>query len=219
MAGITNGEIRGRVDVPEQRAASYLFKAGWDGTVLNDARVRLTGSVYTTESSASNTLYQGDRAGSRYYFVLENVNATESAQFRSGRFSPGMTDAVTAWVINPFVEFRGLEIFGNIEQATGRSASETSDRTATQYAGEAIYRFLEDQLYFGGRYNVVESELAGVPDKINIDRYQIAAGWFVTPNIELKGEYVKQQHQDYPVRSIFYEGEFDGLMIEGIVSF
>ena len=219
MFGITNGEIRGRVDVPDSRAASYLFKAGYDGMVNDQTRVRLTGSLYTTEKSVSNALYSGDRAGSRYYFVLENTGASESGNFRSGRFSPNMRDKVTAWVINPFVEWNGLEVFGNIEMAKGRASNETEDREATQYAGEAVYRFLQNQLYVGGRYNTVESEMPGMTDKIKINRTQIGAGWFVTPNILLKGEYVKQEHKDYPASSIFAEGEFDGLMVEGVVSF
>lgn len=219
MVGVTNGEIRGRVDVPDRRAASYLVKGGWDGMVNDETRVRLTGSLYTTDHSASNTLYQGDRAGSRYYFALENVNASEASNFRSGRFSPDMTDKVTAWVINPFVTWNGLELFGNIEMATGRSASETEDREASQYSGDAIYRFLQNQLYVGGRYTMVESDLPGLSDKVKINRTQIAAGWFVTPNIMLKGEYVIQKHEDYPTSSIYHEGQFDGLMLEGVVSF
>jgi hypothetical protein len=40
--------------------------------------------VYHTNKALSSTLYGGDRAGSRYYFVLENTAATESANFTSG---------------------------------------------------------------------------------------------------------------------------------------
>ena len=40
--------------------------------------MRLTGSMYKTDKAMSNTLYGGDRAGSRYYYVLENTAATET---------------------------------------------------------------------------------------------------------------------------------------------
>ena len=53
-----------------------------------DLRVRLTGSMYKTDKSLSNTLYSGDRAGSRYYYVLENTAATETAQAGPGCINP-----------------------------------------------------------------------------------------------------------------------------------
>jgi hypothetical protein len=63
--------------------------------------------------------YGGDRAGSRYYWAMENTAATESAQFTSGLINPGVRNKVTAFQINPFVKYRGFEVFGVIEQAEG----------------------------------------------------------------------------------------------------
>lgn len=60
----------------------------------------------------SNVLYSGDRAGSRYYMVLENSAATEAAQFTSGRINPGFRDNSTSYMINPFIKFQGAEFFG-----------------------------------------------------------------------------------------------------------
>ena len=100
--------------------------------------MRLTGSVYATSKSINNTLYSGSRAGSRYYYVLENVNATESAQAWSGDLQPGFSRRVRAWVVNPFVKFQGLELFGNIEQAKGRKIVETSDAWITAKVKAAI---------------------------------------------------------------------------------
>jgi hypothetical protein len=78
----------------------------------------------------SDTLYGGDRAGSRYYFVLENTQATESAQKDSGLLNPGFTNRVTALQLNPFVKYRGLEFFGILEHADGGAASEAVDRAS-----------------------------------------------------------------------------------------
>ena len=89
-----------------------------------DLRVRLTGSMYKTDKSMSNTLYGGDRAGSRYYYVLENTAATEAAQKDSGLINPGFKNKVTAMQMNPFVKFRGLELFGVIERAKGKASAE-----------------------------------------------------------------------------------------------
>jgi hypothetical protein len=44
-------------------------------------------------------------------------------------------------------------------------------------------------------------------------------GWFVTPNLLLKGEYVKQEYKDFPNTSILHQGEFDGIMIEAVIGF
>src|SRR5688500_19815785 len=69
MLGVTNGEIRGQVRQPNDRAPTYLAKAGFDRQLNEDLRVRLTGSLYQTRKSISNTIYSGDRAGCRYYSV------------------------------------------------------------------------------------------------------------------------------------------------------
>lgn len=217
MLGVTNGEIKGAVTNPDERAPSFIGKLGYDNEIVDGLRFRLTGSVYTTEKSTSNTLYAGDRAGSRYYNVMDNA---AGADFRNGRMNPGMTDKITAWQINPFVKLGGLELFGVVEKAAGRSRAETEEREWTQYAGDVVYRFLRDEsAYVGARYNVVEGELAGVADKVNVDRVQIGGGWFITPTILLKAEYVRQNYDNFPATDIRNGGKFNGFVIEGVVAF
>jgi hypothetical protein len=219
MVGITGGEISGRVDRPDDRAPSIFAKVGVDRQVNPDLRVRLTGSAYTSAKSINNTLYGGDRAGSRYYLVLEAPGASPVAAFTSGRINPGMRDKITAFQINPFVKFHGLELFGIIESASGRAANETEDRTWNQYAAEAIYRFLPNEsLYLGARYNRVEGPLASGTD-VSVDRLQVGAGWFPTPQILLKAEYVTQKYTDFPAPDRLHEAEFNGFMIEGVIAF
>ncbi len=220
MFGITDGEIQGRVDRPDDRSPSIYGKLGFDRQINEDLRVRLTGSAYATSSSASNTLFSGDRAGSRYYYALENTSASTSGNFRSGRINPGFSDAVTTFQINPFVQFNGVELFGVFEQAKGRSSSETADRTWTQIGIEGLFRFLSnDQAYIGGRYNRVSGPLSGMTTDVSVRRFQIGGGVFVTPNVLVKAEYVNQQHNDYPTSSIFNGGEFKGVMFEGVIAF
>ena len=89
MGSVTAGEIRGSVLTPGQRGPSFIGKFGYDSQVKKDLRVRLTGSMYHTSKSLSNTLYGGDRAGSRFYYVLENTAATETAQKDSRLINPG----------------------------------------------------------------------------------------------------------------------------------
>src|ERR671912_1833504 len=150
MAAITGGEVRGTVLTPGQRGPTYIGKLGVDRQMNDDLRVRLTASMYTTKKALSNTLYGGDRTGSRYYWVLENTAATESAQATSGLINPGFKNKVMAMQVNPFVKFRGLEVFGVIEQAEGRALTEITERTFKQYAVDTVYRFLpNDKLFVG----------------------------------------------------------------------
>jgi hypothetical protein len=220
MGAVTGGEIRGNVQNPDSRAPSFIAKLGVDRQVTDDLRLRLTGSMYTTSKSISNTLYAGDRAGSRYYLVMENTLATESAQHTSGLINPGFKSKVQAFQVNPFVKYGDLELFGVIERAEGRAANETKEREFTQYAAEAIYRLLPgDKLYVGARYNTVEGQLAGMPNDVGADRVQVSAGWFITPIVLLKAEYVTQKYNDFPVSDIRNGGKFSGLMFEGVVAF
>lgn len=223
MVAVTGGEIRGAVERPDDRAPSFYGKIGFDRQIGPGLRVRLTGSGYTTSSSINNTLYGGDRAGSRYYGVLENTQSSFAGNFTSGRFNPNFRDAITAFQINPFVQVGGLELFGVIETASGRLANEEDDRTASQLSVEGIYRFLGDQFYVGGRYNTVSSEQPQfgpnpVAD-VSLSRVAASAGWFPTENLLLKAEYVTQSYDDFAESSIFHDGEFSGLVIEGVLAF
>lgn len=219
MAGMTGGELHGQVTAADKRAPSVLGKLGVDRQLTPDLRFRLTGSLYQTARSVNNTLYSGDRAGSRYYDVLENTTSTEDAQAWSGQIQPGLSSKVRAMVLNPFIKYRGLEFFGNVEQAQGRKATEAADRKWTQDVAELTYRFADDQLYVTGRYNIVKGRLAGMTNDVRVDRSQFGGGWFVTPGILAKAEYVNQLYHDFPLTDIRHGGQFKGFMVEGTVGF
>jgi hypothetical protein len=220
MAAITGGEIRGTVLTPGQRGPAYIGKVGVDKQVNGDLRMRLTGSVYKTNKALSNTLYGGDRAGSRYYWVMENTAATETANFTSGLINPGFRNKVQAMVVNPFVKFRGAELFGVVERAKGKALAETTEREWNQYAVDAVYRFLpKDAAYVGARYNRAEGTLVGITGEVGAERWQIGAGWFVIPGVLAKVEYVNQKYFGYPAANIRNGGRFNGLMAEGVIAF
>jgi hypothetical protein len=220
MASVTGGEIQGGVTSPNFRKPSFIGKLGYDKYLTDDLRVRLTGSVYTTSGSARNTLYGGDRAGSRYYLVMENTLATLAANFTSGRFNPGLTDNITAMVLNPFIKYKGLEFFGNFEQSKGKARNETTDRTWNQVGADLVYRFgNSEKFYFAGRYNTVSGKLAGSGLDVSIDRVQVGGGWFVTKNVLAKLEYVNQNYNDFAANDIRNGGNFNGLMIEAVIGF
>ena len=219
MASVTGGDVHGLVTRPESRSASYMGKLGFDHQVMTNLRLRLTGSVYKTDKSINNSLYTGSRAGSRYYFVIENPSATETANAWSGDVRPGFSRKVTAWVVNPFLKYRDLELFGNIEQAKGRTLAETSLRTWTHYAGEAVYRLLKNQVYVAGRYNVAKGHLAGIAPELTVTRIEAGGGWFLTQNLLAKAEYVDQKYEDFPLTDIRHDAKFKGGMFEAVVSF
>lgn len=220
VVGATNGESRGRVDLPDDRKPAYMAKLGFDRQMNDDLRVRLTGSYRTQSSAAGNVLYAGDRAGSRYYQVLENSAATEAAQFTSGRLNPGFRDNSTSYVINPFVKFGGAEFFGMYENAKGKAQTETVDREVNQYMAEGLYRFANDKLYLGARWNEVTGDLgAAAGTDIKVTRTNFGGGWFVTPTLMMKAEYVNQDYKNFVVTDIRNGGNFKGVMVEGVVAF
>ncbi|MFL5519343.1 MAG: hypothetical protein ACJ8B6_00280 [Gemmatimonadales bacterium] len=218
MVGMTGGEVKGQVTAPGQRGPSYLAKLGVDKQFGSDIRVRLTGSLYKKDRSASGTLTSGDRAGSRYYDVLEPTGSSESTNAWSGAIQSGMRNMVTAFVVNPFVKVGGVELFGNVETMTGAAANETTRRTLRQLVGEGLYRFAGNKLYAGGRINSVHGELAGIANDISVKRYQVGGGWFVTPNVLSKIEFVRQNYENFPTNDIRNGGKFQGFMIEGVAA-
>lgn len=242
MGAYTDGEIQGNIYNPSlpnvsKRNPSFYGKVGYDKQLQDNLRVRLTASAYTTKSSINNTLMGGDRTGSNYQFVMDNTTATVTTAYTSGRFNPGYRDNITAYMINPFVKFGGLEFFGTWEYAKGNNALENGEgsaygdlnnRQTHQTSGELIYRFGKtENLYVGARYQTLTSNLAfgqsaaaaGTLYPISIDRTSIAAGWFITRNVLLKGEYVTQKYDGYPDTERFYEGKFNGFVIQGAISF
>ena len=222
MGGVTGGEIRGNVTRPDDRSLAFLGKLGYDKQLSSDLRVRLTGSTFQQAKAISNTLYAGDRAGSRYYWVMENdaPTTTESGAFRSGLINPAFGSKIKSYMINPFVKFHGAELFATIEQAEGRGATETAMRKINQEAIEGLYRFAADeQLYLGARYNRVSGNLPGISNEISTDRVQVGGGWFITPSVLTKIEWVSQKYNDFPTTDIRNGGKFNGFMVEGVVAF
>jgi hypothetical protein len=152
--------------------------------------------------------------------VLENTSSSETSQAWSGAIQPGLKNSIHSVVLNPFVQFKGLELFGNIERAKGRAQGETDNRTWKQNVGEVVYRFLPDQrMYVAGRYNTVKGQLAVAAPDVTVNRWQLGGGWFMTPNILTKAEYVNQKYLDFPTTDIRNGGKFKGFMVEGVVAF
>lgn len=217
MGGITTGQNKGDVkDGAIGANPAYLAKIGYDRQVDDMLRLRLSGSVYTNGSSPAGTLYAGDRAGSAYWGVVDNAAA---AAFTNGRLNPNFRNETTAFQINPFIKYGDLELFGVIERASGRAIAEAEARDVNQYAGDVVYRLLDDRLYVGGRYNVVKGDLSAAARDVSVDRAALAAGWFVTPTMLTKIEYVQQSYDGFAETDILHGAEFSGFVLQGAISF
>lgn len=242
MIGVSNGMIKGNIDslvaTPQDdnihKSPAIYLKAGYDKQLTTDVRVRVAASYYTNKSSGGQTLYAGDRTGSNYFMTMEKVGSTASANFASGRLNPGFSKKVDAIQLNAFIKAKGLELFGTYETIQGRTKTETDDRKANQYAVDAVYRFGKtENLFVGVRYNAVTARPANVAavvganpapaivyaNDIKVDRIAFGAGWFLTKNVLLKGEYVKQKYKDIPTADYRNGGEFKGYVIQAVVGF
>ena len=231
MAGISNGELNptviasSKIDSATGKlnkyAPAFHGKIGYDKQLNKDFRFRLTGSVYAVKSAASSTLFGGDRTGSHYFFAMENTAATADGNAFSGRFNPRFSEQVTTIMINPFIKYKGLELFGSYEIAQGRTIAERNMRTATQYAADLIYRFTarNENFWVGARYNSVTAAMVATSKDITINRMAGSLGWFATKNIMLKAEYVNQQYNNFIATDIRSGGMFSGFVGEASIGF
>lgn len=239
MGGMTNGELdptaltSTKVDSAtgqmNKYGAAFHGKLGFDKQLTQDLRVRLTGSFYTVSSDNSNTLFGGDRTGSHYFYVMSNAAVAKGTTISnendynpfSGRLNPGFSEAVHTYMANAFLKYKGLEFFGTYENAHGRSISEFTNRQATQYAVDGIYRFPanKENFWIGFRYNTVTAGLLGLANNVTVQREAASAGWFLTRNIMMKAEYVNQVYMGYPSNNILNGGKFNGVSLEASIAF
>jgi len=251
MIGMTNSKLNQNVKeivpgavtptTPDQNntvSPTILAKLGYDKQINTDLRVRITGSLYHVANSSGN-LYSSDRAGSRFYGVMSHSaytggagtavadNFDPTANYTTGRFNPAFGNWATSYMFNPFIKFRGFEFFGTLEFASGGDYKGTDDkRTVNQYAGDIVYRFGQGEKYYvGGKFNTVTGKLKNADaNKVDVNRFEASAGWFMTKNVLAKLAYVQQNYQGYSQFSgvnpnDLYGGKFSGVMFEAIISF
>lgn len=230
VVGVTNGKLNQNVVKNDNtdNKPSFYAKLGVDKQINDDLRVRLTGSIYTNHGTTTGTwLYGGDRGGSRYYNVLHTVpdadGNTQGSDF-DGRYNARFKK-LTAIQVNPFLKYKGLEFFGIFEVASGSNEIITpapdKEGSFTQLAAELIYRFGNDEnFYVGGRYNTVKGKtVESATDDLEINRFNIGGGWFLSKNIIVKAEYVNQEYAGDAWTGRFAGAKFDGFNLEAAISF
>ena len=250
VAGITNGNLNpslAYIDTTQTATKysnglhnpSFLLKLGFDKQLSEKFRARLTGSVYTTAGSLSNTLFGGDRTGSNYSAIMYNAAPGTTTAF-NGRFNPSLTDKLTTFMGNLFLKYNlsdavSVESFTTLESAKGRKPSEKLERKANQFATDLVLRFGKAENFFlGARYNTVSADVAAatgavtsttalmaVPAyNVDISRLAISGGWYVTKNIMAKVEYANQKYSKVPNVNYILNGyEFHGVSAEAVISF
>ena len=230
VGGATNGKLNQSVVINDasDNQPSFYGKLGYDSQLNEDLRLRLTGSFYTNHGTTTGTwLYGGDRAGSRYYNVLHTIpnemGTTEGGNF-DGRFNPRFRK-LTAFQVNPFIKFKGFELFGIYELANGNDKiyQPQPDREGayTQLAAELIFRFGKDEkFYLSTRYNTINGKMReSHEENQQIDRLNIGGGWFISKNILTKIEYVDQRYIGNAWAGRFDGASFRGVMFEAVISF
>lgn len=210
VVGTNNGRVnygRGN-DIGEDLV--FNWKLGYDKNISDDLRVRATFSGYHVgEGHSGSYLWDGDRAGARYYNVMQTA-AAEGDNFLSGRWSPGSGQSeMNSYMANLFVKFHGLEVFGIFEDMNG--VRKGLDQHFTQTAVQAIYRI--GSFYAGARYNNVSDN-----DDSSVNRINIGGGWFMIDNILIKLDYVTQEY-DGPAHGSIDGGKFDGVVLEAAIAF
>jgi len=227
VVGITNGRLNQTTADPTtstppnapvdgDNGPSIYLKLGYDKQMNEDFRFRLTGSYYSSsDKSTREYLYNGDRAGARYYEVYNR--RTENNDFEP-RLNPGW-GYLSAYQFNPFIKYKGLEFFGVYEMTSNGDSSVGGDYTQT--AGEVLYRFGgKEQLYVGARINGVNGNATDAAADRKINRQNFALGWFMTNNIVAKLEYVTEKREgDGWIGTKYQDAKFDGIMIEAAISF
>lgn len=210
LAGVNNGRVnygRGN-DIGEDLV--FNWKLGYDTDINQDLRVRGTVSgFHVGEGHSGAYLWGGDRAGARYYSVMQAADA-EGDNFTSGRWAPGSGQSqMNSYMANLFLQFHGLELFGIYEDMNG--VRNGNDQNFTQTALQVVYHI--GDFYAGTRLNKVSNN-----DGSTVNRTNIGAGWYMIDNIVMKLDYVIQKY-DGPAHGDINEGQFSGIVFEAGISF
>ncbi|NMM48774.1 hypothetical protein [Marinigracilibium pacificum] len=218
MIAISNGKLNQNVIVNDNtdNKLSFYGKVGYDNYATDGVRFRITGSWYTNNGTSTGTyLYNGDRAGGRYYGVMQSLDGGSDFE---PRFSPRFKQN-TSFQINPFLKVGGLEFFGIYENIG--NGDDEGNGSFNQYAGELLYRFGgNEDLFIGTRYNYVSGERNEGDPTLEISRFNIGGGWFLTNNVLIKVEYVNQSYSgDGWNGQKYQDASFDGLVFEAGISF
>ena len=210
LVGTNNGRLNYGSGNDLGKDLVFNWKLGYDKDITSNLRLRGTVSGYHVPKGHSGSyLWGGDRAGARYYSVMQTIDA-DGDNFRSGRWSPGSGQSeMNSYMGNIFLQFHGLEIFGIYENMNG--TRNNVNQHFTQTALQAVYRL--GSFYAGARLNNVSDN-----DGSTVNRVNVGGGWYMIDNILVKLDYVRQKYEG-PAHGEIDGGKFNGIVLEAAVSF
>lgn len=195
----------------------FYGKVGYDKQISDHFRLRITASAYHATKHHSGSLYFGDRAGSRFFLVMQRITSNPSdvdpaVNAFTGNWGPGFTYKDNSLMVNLFTRLQGFELFATYESLKGTRLN-GSEFNFSQYAAEALYWFGTNEQFYGGfRYNAVKNQINS-----EIQRMEASLGWTPVRKVLIKAEYVNQHYSNFDV----FGGNagFSGIMLESTVSF
>lgn len=210
LVGANNGRMnygRGN-DIGEDLV--FNWKLAYDTDINENLRLRASVSGYHVgEGHSGSTLWDGDRAGARYYNVMQAADATAD-NFRSGRWGPGANQTeMNSYMVNLFARFYGFELFGVYE--TMKGVRSNNEQNFTQTAVQALYRI--GDFYLGTRWNNVDNN-----DGSEVSRTNLGGGWHMVDHVLIKLDYVSQTYEG-PSHASIDGGKFNGVVLEAAISF
>ncbi|MCF8346836.1 MAG: hypothetical protein K9G38_06460 [Bacteroidales bacterium] len=229
MAAVTTGTLKpelakyssfsGYTSYSAHEELAAYWKAGYDTELGDDIRLRATVSGYHSQNNHFGSLYNGDRTGSRFYLVMKPQTGSAddvdpASGHNTGRWGPGFTDQLNAYMINVFARVKGFELFGTYELNSGTSAFGGAAFNFNQIGVHGLYHFgKQEQFHAGIKYNTVSNS-----NDMSINRIEAGAGWNLTKNILIKLDYVAQDYTNF-ISTYGENAGFDGLMFEAAISF
>jgi hypothetical protein len=209
MVGTNNGRLnygRGNSFVED---LVFNWKVGYDKAISDDLRVRGTASGYHVPDEHSGSyLWGGDRAGARYYDVMDTISGMN---FRSGRYDPSSGQSkMMAIQGGLFVQFKGLDVFGFYETMSGERRG--AEQNFSQIGAQLKYTY--KSFFLATRYNSVTDMI----NEATVNRINVGLGWMMTENVVMKLDYVTQSY-DGATLGYLDQGGFNGIVFEAGISF
>ena len=208
LVGTNNGRMNYGRGNDLSKDLVYNWKLAYDKQINEDLRVRASLSGYhVPDGHSGSTLWGGDRAGARYYGVMDTVGGDN---FKSGRWDPGSGQTkMNSYQANIFVQFHGLELFGLYE--TMKGVLRNADQHFTQTAVQAKYNY--KTFYVATRYNTVNDNNGSTVTRLNV-----GGGWHMLESVVMKLDYVTQSYKGV-AHGVIDGGKFNGVVLEAGISF
>ncbi len=165
-------------------------------------------------------MFTGNRSGERYAGVMGGGQAPGNVFPQAGeKFSAGQFDLTYDQSSFP------IKLYGHYgrtqDQDINGSAAGSPEETWNYYAGDVVYK-MTPALYGAVRYSAATTDLlSGRATEGKVNRVQIGGGFWLTRNMLMKLEYVKQQYSGFRQGDMVNNGiqawrnpEFKGFVAE-----